>query len=244
MNSLKLLIVFLALASSAFAQVEGLSFSAGGGWARMTTSRFDQTTSYGETLTSTNTGHSVRFADLGVGYQLNDFLGLELSYTDFGTSEVQLSLPKYPNIASILPMPSYSRNVLKYDTTRFSLGPSFTATFSDKLRMSVKWVLTYNQTYSHFESTYTPTLSGPSSETVNISLPREKYTDWNQFFALGFDYALTQHLSIRVSGRYAKLRIKVPVAYVAGVGSGATRPSRDEAKVDSFESDFSLVWRL
>ena len=218
-------------------------FDVGAGYAKVKTGKFSQTTSYGETLKTSDTSDGVAVVHFELGWVFDENWSLGLGYTDYSTAEVKMGFPVYPGIMSILPMPSYSRNVLRYDTTRFALIPSYTYALNERLRLRGSAGVTCNQTNSHFETTYYAWFSGRPNGTFSESLMKEKKTSWSYLVSLGAEYSLTKNLSLDLSGAYAPFKIKVTPTNVVGFGSGATQPSKNEVNVDSFEGTLSLVWR-
>jgi len=243
MKTLKILAVISTLATSAFAQEPGFFVNVGGGLAQLKAGSFTQTTSYGEVLKTTKRTNAVGFVQIGFGYQFDENWDVVLSVADYTTAEVKVGFPVYPGIVSILPMPAYSQNSLKYNTTRFSLTPSYTYALNDRLRFLGSAGLTCSQTDSHFETTYYAWFSGRPNGTFLESLTKEKKTTWSYLISLGAEYSLTQNLSLGLSGSYAPFKIKVTPTSIVGFGSGSTQPSKNEVNVDSFEGTLSLVWR-
>jgi len=243
MNSLKTLAVFSILASAALAQDPGFFVKTGGGIARMAVDSFTQTTSYGETLKTTDKNDVVGFVHFGFGYQIDEHWDVVLSAADYSTAEVKVGFPTYPGIVSILPMPSYSRNVLKYDTTRLALIPSYAYSLSEKLRLRGSAGVTCSRTNSHFETTYYAWFSGRPSGTFSDRLPKESKTAWSYLASLGAEYAFTDNLSLGLTGAYSPFKMKVTPTTVVGFGTGVTQPSKNEVNVDSFEANLSVTWR-
>lgn len=216
---------------------------AGVGVAQLNAGSFTQTTSYGEVLKTTDTRDAVGFAKIGFGYQFDENWAIVLSVADYATAEVKVSFPWYPGVLSILPMPSYSRNVLKYETTRFTLVPSYTYELSDKLRVRGGAGATCSRTDSHFETTYYAVFSGPPAGTFSESYAKERKTSWSYVVSLGAEYALTKNLSIGITGDYSPYKIKVTPTRVVGLGAGTTQPSKSTVNIDSFEAFLSINYR-
>jgi opacity protein-like surface antigen len=245
MKVLKPLAVVSVLATAAFAQQDhGLFVSAGGGYAKLSVDDFTQVTSYGETLRTTDGDDTVGFVRGELGYRFNPRWDLALGYTDYGTGEVQVSYPGYPNILSILPMPAYSKNVMKYDATRIALIPSYRHALGEKLSLRVRAGVTYDETNAHFETTYYQVFSGPPPGTFSKTFSEEKNESWNYLLSIGAEYAITRHLSIGVTATYAPFEMKVASEQIAGVGNGTTRPSPEIVDVNALEAAVVLTWRL
>jgi opacity protein-like surface antigen len=235
--------VIFTLASGVYAQEPGFFVNVGGGLARMEAGNFTQTTSYGEVLRTTKKGDAVGFVQIGFGYQIDENWDVVANFADYATAEVKVGFPSYPGVNSILPMPAYSRNVLRYDTIRFALIPSYTYALNDRLRLRGRAGVTCNQTDSHFETTYHAWFSGRPDGTFAESLMKERKRTWSYLVSLGAEYSLSQNLSLGLSGAYAPFKIKVTPTNVVGLGSGSTQPSKKEVNIDSFEGTLSLVWR-
>jgi len=245
MKVLKHLAAVSVLVSTAFAQQDhGLFVSASGGYAKLSVDDFTQVTSYGETLRTTDGDDTVGFVRGELGYRLNPRWDLALGYTDYGTAEVQVSYPKYPGIFSILPLPDYSRNVMKYDATRIALIPSYRFELGDKISLRVRAGVTYDETKAHFETTYYQVFSGPPPGTFSKTFSETKNKSWNYLLSVGGEYAITPHLSIGITATYAPFKMKVASEQIAGIGAGTTRPSPEVVDVNALEGAFVLTWRL
>lgn len=216
-------------------------FSASVGYAKVKIGGFSETTSYGEILKTSDTSDGVAVAHLELGYIFDENWSLGLGFTDYATAEVQMDLPHYPGIVSLLPNPSYSRHVFLYDTLRFTLIPSYTFASGDQFLLHAGAGVTYNRTRSHFEATYYAQYSGRPSSTFYESYPEETTTVWRYTLTLGVEWMMTKHMSLALSGAYSPYKIDVPSTRVAGFG--ATQPSKSSVQVDAFEATFSFVYR-
>ena len=239
MTSLKIATVFSLLALSTFAQTPGAFVNVGGGLARFNAGSFTETTSFGEVLQTTDKRDAVGTAHIAFGYQFDENWDLAVRTTIYGTAELKMSFPQYPGIMSILPMPSYTRNVLKYDAVQFALIPSYTYAFTEKLRGRASAGLTCIESKSHFETTYYAWFSGRPNGTFSESYTKEKNTAWSYQVSLGAEYAVTHNLSIGITGGYAPFKIKTPPTNIFV----ATRPSKSKVNVDAFEADLAINWR-
>ena len=243
MKALKILAVVSVLSPSAFAQISGLFISSGGGVAKFDAGEFTQRTSYGEVLRTSDTSDAVGFVQIGLGYRFNESWDALLSYADYGSAEIGISFPTYPNIASILPLPDYSRNVLMYETTRLALAPVFTCELSGPLRLRASAGITWTKTDSRSETTYRAWFSGPPSGEFSTRTSTESKKSWGYLASLGLEYAFSKNLSVGLGASYSPFKIKVTPTRVAGVGSGVTQPSKESIDVDSIEALLSVTWR-
>jgi Outer membrane protein beta-barrel domain len=244
MKALKPLAVVSVLSASAFAQQDnGLFVSAGGGYAKLSADDFVMVTGYGETLRTTDTGDTVGFLRGELGYRFNPTWDVALAYTDYGTGEVHMSFPKYPGIASILPFPDYSKNVMTYEATRIALIPSYTHALGEKLSLRARAGVTYDDTKAHFETTYYAVFSGRPSETFSESFPEAKDSRWSYLLSIGADYAITPRLSIGITVTYAPFTMKTANEQIFGVGNGTARPSDETLDVESVEGAIVFTWR-
>ena len=243
MKALKILAVVSVLSPSAFAQSSGLFISGGGGMAAFEADEFTHRTSYGEVLRTTDTSDRVAFAQVGLGYRFNESWDALLSYADYGSAEIGMAFPKYPNIASILPLPDYSRNVLKYETTRLSLAPAFTCELSGPLRLRASAGVTWTKTDSRSETTYRAWFSGPPSGEFSDRTATQSKKSWGYLASLGLEYAFSKNLFVGLGASYSPFKITVTPTRIAGVGSGFTQPSKDSIDVDSIEALLSITWR-
>jgi hypothetical protein len=243
MKTLNMLAICSALTLAMTCQAQELFVDVGGGLARLNASSFTQTTSYGETLKTTKRNSNVGFAHIGFGYRLDENWDVTISATKYATAKVDMSFPTYPGIFSILPMPAYSKNVLKYNTTRFALIPSYTLPLGDHFRLIGSAGVTASVTDSHFETTYYAWFSGRPNGTFSDNLPKEKYTSWNYAVSLAGEYAITKDLSIRLRGGYSPFKIQVTPTLIAGIGAGTTQPSTSKTNVECFETTLGISWR-
>lgn len=243
MKVLKPLAAVSVLATSAFAQTGGLFFSAGGGYAKVQAESFNLTTHYGEVLHSTSEDDSVSFASLEAGWRFNEKWAVGLGYADYGTAEIQVSFPKYPGWASILPFPDYSRNVLIYDSQQFELVPAYSHALGERWTLHARAGVTYRETKAHFETTYRQLLSGPPSGTASETFPEEKTTSWSYLLSLGIEFAVTPRFSIGILGTYSPSTMKLPGEKIAGPGATWVTPSKSEIDVDYFQGAITFGWR-
>ena len=244
MKVLKPLAVVSVLAASAFAQQDhGLFVNVGGGYAKLSVDDLSMQTGYGETLHTRDGDDTVGFLRGELGYRFNDRWDLALGYSDYGTGEVHVSFPKYPGIVSVLPLPDYSRNVMKYETTRIALIPSYTHALTEKLSLRARAGVTYDETKAHFETTYYAVFSGPPPGTFSKTFPEAKDSTWNYLLSIGAEYAITPRLSLGLTVTYAPFTMKVPGEEIFGVGNPAARPSSENVDVDSIEGAIVFTWR-
>jgi opacity protein-like surface antigen len=216
-------------------------FTASAGYAKLKAGGFSQTTSYGENLKASDTSDGVAVGRLEFGYIFDENWSLGLGFTDYSTAEIQMDLPRYPGIVSLVPNPSYSRHVFLYDTARFTLIPSYTFASGDRFLLHAGAGVTYNRTRSHFEATYYAQYSGRPSLTFYDSYPEEVTTVWRYTLTLGVEWMMTKHMALALSGAYSPYKIDLSSTRVAGFG--ATQPSKSSVKVDAFEAAVSFVYR-
>lgn len=240
MKNIHVLLIYVALAVTACGQTRGLFVAAGAGVAAFNAGSFTQTTTYGEVLPTTDEKHNVSTIQAALGYTLDDHWDVQLQYTDFRPAEVSIAFPKFPGIVSILPMPSYSRNVLRYDCWRVALMPSYTFPLGKDFSVRAGAGVTRTRTTSRCETRYYAWYSGrPSGEFTDVTRSESK-TSWSYVASASFEYAFADHWSIGLSGSYAPFKIAVvPTdAYI-----GLTTPSKRSVKVRSLEAAVSVVWR-
>ncbi len=244
MKVLKFLAVVSVLATSAFAQQDpGLFVTLGGGYAKLSVDDLSLQTNYGETLGTRDGDDTVGFLRAEIGYRFDSRWDLSLGYADYGQAELHMAFPKYPGIASILPLPEYSRNVMQYEVSRLTLIPSYTHSFGDKLSLRARVGITYDQTKSHFETTYYAYLSGPPSGTFSKTFPEVKKSTWSYLLSLGAEYAITAQLSVGVTIAYAPLDLKPASEEIFGVANGVARPDREKVDVSAVEGAVVFTWR-
>jgi opacity protein-like surface antigen len=219
-----------------------INLTAGIGYAAVRTDDFTQTTSYGETLAPTDTQDEVGFVHIELCYALNDEWDIELGAMYYDTAEVNLSYPKYPGIVSILPLPSYSRNVLVYDMYRFSLMPSYTFASGDSIRIRAGLGLTYNRTNSQSETIYSATFSGRPSGTFSETSPKISHDSWSGTVALRAEWELGKHTALGFSCAYSPFEIGVPPIPMAGYGTA--QPSKSIVRVDTLETALTFIVRI
>jgi hypothetical protein len=270
-KGIKIVAVFTVLASSMLAQTPGFFVSAGGGVARMNVSDFTVTnpayiTYYhyspprlqdSEALPAVDKTSTVGVVRLTIGYAFTEAWDLKLSYANYGSSEVRVKLPNFtylvnPNFTSLLPivapdLPVFSSNILKYQTSSFSLIPSYTHTLG-KLRIKAGAGVNLTETSSHFETTaqmsHTVTIANveklltllPANLTESYSSPKEKENALGYLVSLEADYLLTDQLSVGITGNYSTSKIKVPTSpWAAG--------SKSNVNVNSLGAEFTFGWR-
>jgi hypothetical protein len=244
MKVLKLLAAVSVLAAPAFAQEDrGLFVNVGGGYAKLGADDFSMVTGYGETLRTTDTGDSVGFLRGELGYRFNPNWDLMLGYSDYGEAEVHVSFPRYPGIVSIIPLPDYSRNVIKYETSRIALIPSYHHALGEKLSLHARAGVTHDETRAHFETTYHAYFSGRPDGIFSETFPEAKKKSWSYLLTIGAEYVFTPRLSVGITATYAPFKMKVPVEEIFGLGNGSTRPSSETVDVDSIEGAIVLTWR-
>lgn len=229
-------------AAGLFFSYTGLYLNIGGGYARMTTSDFSLTTPYNEVLPTTKTTDGVFFGRLELCYQFDENWDLALGYTRYGRADVEIAFPKYPNIVSILPLPDYKRHVMRYQTTRISLMPTYSIEAGDRMRFRLGAGVMCNQTKSRIETTYYAWFSGRPSGLIAEEYPSTSRTDWSGIVSLGADYEIFKHGALSFSLAYAPYRINVPTS-PAALNQGVSRPSRSTVRVDAFEAALALNFR-
>jgi opacity protein-like surface antigen len=243
MKALKILAVVSVLSSSASAQSSGLFINAGGGIAKFDADEFTQRTSYGEVLRASDTSDDVGFVQLGLGYRFDEKWDAVLSYADYDSAEIGISYPKYPNIASILPLPAYSRNVLKYETSRLSLAPAYTFALSGALKVRASAGMTWTKTDSHNETMYRAWFSGPpSAEFSDRTAPVSKKS-WSWLASIGLEYAISEHFSVGLGVRYSPFKVEVAPTPIVGLGPILTQPSKGSTEIKAVEAMLSVTWR-
>lgn len=220
----------------------GLYLTLGGGYARFNAQDFSQTTVYNEVLRPRKTVDTVGFLRAELFYQFNESWELALGASRYGTAEVQLGFPKYPNIVSILPLHDYKQHSLFYRTTRYSLVPTYNVDLGGRLRARVGLGVTCNRTKSHIEATYYAWFSGVPNRMISDVYPTESRTDWSGLVSLGGEYELFKHMTLGLSVAYALFNISVPTSPGA-LNVGRNRPSRDKVRVDAVEAALSLNFR-
>ncbi|MFT3866868.1 MAG: hypothetical protein QM715_00085 [Nibricoccus sp.] len=229
-------------ATGLFFSYTGLYLNIGGGYARMTTSDFSFTTPYNEVLSTTKNTDGVPFGRLELCYQFDENWDLALGFTRYGTAEVQIAFPKYPNIVSILPLPDYKRHVMLYQTTRISLMPTYSIEAGDRMRFRFGAGVMCNKTKAHIESTYYAWFSGVPNRLVSDSHPAQSRTDWSGIVSIGADYEIFRHGALSFSLAYAPYRIGIPTSPFA-LGQGMSRPSKNNVRVDALEAALALNFR-
>lgn len=228
--------------TNALFQSTGLYLTVGGGYARLSVGDFSQTTSYNEVLKTTDTTDGVGFGRMELGFQFDENWDLALGATWYGTAEAQIGFPKYPNIASLLPLPSYSQHTLCYKTTRFSLMPTYSMEMGDWMRLRVGLGLACNRTDSHIKATYQAWSVGMGSRVVSESYAGVSRTDWSGMLAVGTEFSLFKHASLNLGVAYAPYRIDVPDSRGASNG-GISRSSPGTVWVNALEGSFSFNFR-
>lgn len=229
-------------AAGFFFAYTGLYVNVGGGYARMTTSDFSLTTSYNEVLPATKTTDGVPFGRVELCYQFDENWDLAFGFTRYGTAEVQLAFPKYPNVTSLLPLPDYKRHVMRYQTTRFSLMPTYSIEAGDRMRFRLGAGVMCNKTKSHIEATYYAWFSGVPNRLFSDSFPSQSRTDWSGIVSFGADYEIFKHAALSFSLAYAPYKINVPTSPGA-LYQGVSRPSRSTVRVDALEATLALNYR-
>lgn len=224
------------------ARRRNINVTAGIGYAALRTGDFTQTTAYGETLVPTDTQDAVGFVHIELCYTLDDAWDIELGSMYYDTAEVNLSFPKYPGLIFILPPPAYSRNVLAYDMYRFSLMPSYTFAYGDRIRVRAGLGLTYNRTNSQSETTYYATYSGRPSGTFSQTSPKISHDSWSGTLALRAEWELGKHTALGFSCAYSPFDIGVPPSPITGFGT--TQPSKSIVRVDTLETALTFIVRI
>jgi outer membrane protein W len=247
MKALKILVLFAVLASSAFAQKPGFFVAAGGGVVRMEAGDFTvfnpqasiPGSPQGELLAPTNTRDTVTFVRMTVGYNFTENWALQISYADYGSAEVQMAFPQYPNYTwpSGVVANTYTRHILKYKPTALTLLPTYTMAIGDTARIIYGAGLCRSKTSSHFEATWMEGASAMTASPIYVSqtYAEESESNLGVIVSLGFDFLITKHLSWQFGGNYTAFKVMVPSSPWSG---------RSEAniRVDSYAGEVTLAW--
>lgn len=243
MKNTPVLLIYVALAVAACGQTRGLFVAAGPGVAVFDAGKFTQTTAYGEALQTTDETDKVSSLQASVGYVLGDRWDVQVQYTDYGAAEVSIAFPQYPGMSGLgaLPLPAYSRNVVRYDTWRVAFVPSYTLPLGKTFRLRAGAGISRTRSTSHCETRYYAWFSGrPSGEFSDVTSSITK-TSWSYIVAASLEYAFADHWSLSLSGSYAPFKIAVPPTNV--IIGGGTRPSKRSVTVSSLEATLAVMWR-
>jgi len=216
----------------------GLYLTVGGGYARTRVSDFSLTNSHNEILKTTKTSDGVGFVRAELCYQFDENWDLAFGYTRYGKGEVQIAFPK----SYTFPLIEYYRHAMFYQTTRYSLMPTYSFEAGDKLRLRLGLGATCNQTQSHIDALYYATFSGVPSRLISESYPEQSRTDWSGSLSFGAEYEVFKHASLNLSLAYAPYRIKVPTS-PGPLNSGLSQPSKGTVRVDTLEAALAFNFR-
>lgn len=247
MKTLKLLALSLVLAGAASAQSTGFFVTAGGGLGIMSVDEFTVYNPEGgtgsalyEPLKTKGRKASVKVARLNVGYNFTENWALQVGYAGYGTGEVTVAVPTYPDVdwtQLIGSGPSvYSRHVVKFKTTALTLMPTFTAAVDEKARIIVGAGIISSKTESHFEATYTSgAVVATPPQAQSYSYASESNRNVGLAFMLGYDRLVYKTVSIGLVGNYATMKMKVPSA-------PWPKRSDEEANVSAASIELYVGW--
>lgn len=191
-----------------------------------------------EVLTLTDSSDRVSTLQIGGGYRWDSHWAVQLQYTRLGTAEAAMTLPRFPGIVSINPLPWYERNVLRYRSERLALIPSYSIPLGASFDVRIGAGVTRTQTSSYSEVTFK---EWNPQEQRTVESTSRKANDWSYIATFGVEYRLGEHWSLSASGDYAPFRTKVVAPYIP---TGRTVPSKDTVKADAWGATLSLAWRL
>lgn len=221
MKTLKLLASFSVLTCALHAQSTGPFVTAGAGIASMTVLDFTvynpETSTVSEPLQATKRKSNVKFARLNVGYNFTENWALQIGYTVYGTGEVALAFPQYPDIDWAQVVGSgpdvYARHVVRYKTTTISFMPTYTKAVADDARVIVGLGVASSKTDSHFETTYkSGAVTNPAPSYTSKTYAEESNRHLGFVAMLGYDRLVYKTISLGIVGNCTAMKMKVPSA--------------------------------
>ena len=214
-----------------------------------------------ETLSSVKQKSTVNVARLTIGYVFNKTWDVRLSYSENGSTKVNLQLPSrlylsYTPLITLVATPypafaatvrSYSRNILSYDSSAFTLLPSYIYSVG-KFRLRAGAGLCLSQTSTHFETTAaTVTIQdfgdgknifeSPPTAPVSSRYAKKSGSNLGWIVSLGIDYKFTEKFSAGLNGNYTTFNLALP-------SSPWSAPTHSTVSAESFGAELSLTWYL
>lgn len=242
MNAIKYCMISAILASAVFAQEPGFFVSVSGGKAQMKVADFAvynplasiPNQPLGEALPALDRKDSVSVASLTLGYAIDQSWDLRLSYSNYGTGEVQMAFPLYPGIffATLTTPETYTRHALVYKSSSLTFIPTYSFALSEKLKFRGGIGVAYGMTAAHFEDAR----RAPLTQAVTY----HQYAEFNNnslsyVVALGIDYKFTEKLSLGIGVKYATMKADIPTSPWAN-------RTKSSVNIAATSTELALTW--
>jgi len=244
MKVLALLVVATVLTSPAFGQKSGFFVTAGAGVAQMKAGDFAVYNPLasvpgqplGEALPALDQTSRVSVVRLTFGYAFKENWDLRLSYTDYGTGDVQLAFPVYPGIFFAVAPDQYERHEMRYDATTFALLPVYTHPLGDNLKLRIGAGLNYSHTSAHIETAYSSGAILPRPPATAHRHADATESSLGYTLLLGADYMISDQCSIGISADYGTMKTKVPATPWAN-------RSKSSVRLTTLGAELAATWR-
>lgn len=239
-----LLAVASVLIPPVFAQQSGFFFQAGAGVARLQSGDFAVYNPLasipgqplGEALPALDQTSRVSVVRLTLGYAFMENWDLRLSYTDYGTGDVQLAFPVYPGIFFAVAPDHYERHEMIFDSTTIALLPVYTHPLSDQLKLKIGAGLNYSHTSAHIETAYSSGAILPRPPATAHSYADAAESTLGYILLLGADYLISDQLSIGLGLDYGTMKVKVPATPWAN-------RSKSSVRLTTIGAELAATWR-